>query len=51
MALTNWADDVESHDFPPRTEVTDGNGITTIVEYKLNDEGKKVKVSALPSPP
>ncbi|ORY73078.1 eukaryotic translation initiation factor 3 subunit G-domain-containing protein [Leucosporidium creatinivorum] len=44
-ALQSWADDVESHDFPPRTETTDKDGITTIVEYKLNDEGKKVKVT------
>lgn len=32
-------------EFPPRTETTDANGITTIVEYRLNDEGKKVKVT------
>ncbi|KAI5477253.1 translation initiation factor eIF-3 subunit 4 [Pseudohyphozyma bogoriensis] len=44
-ALQSWADDVESNDFPPRTETTDKDGITTIVEYKLNDEGVKVKVT------
>lgn len=31
-------------EFPARTESTDANGITTVVEYKMNDEGKKVKV-------
>ncbi|KAK4052650.1 translation initiation factor eIF3 subunit g [Microbotryomycetes sp. JL221] len=44
-ALQSWADDVENNDFPPRTETTDKDGITTIVEYRLNDEGKKVKVT------
>lgn len=32
-------------DFPPRQETTDKDGVTTIVEYRLNDEGKKVKVT------
>lgn len=32
-------------EFPPRTESTDANGVTTIVEYRLNDQGKKVKVT------
>ncbi|CEQ41018.1 SPOSA6832_02690, partial [Sporobolomyces salmonicolor] len=31
--------------FPPRQESTDKDGVTTIVEYRLNDEGKKVKVT------
>ncbi|GAA5867374.1 hypothetical protein JCM5296_005460 [Sporobolomyces johnsonii] len=44
-ALQSWADDVETQDFPPRQESTDKDGITTIVEYRLNDEGKKVKVT------
>ncbi|GAA5953668.1 hypothetical protein JCM21900_001698 [Sporobolomyces salmonicolor] len=44
-ALQSWADDVETQDFPPRQESTDKDGVTTIVEYRLNDEGKKVKVT------
>ena len=32
-------------DFPPRQESTDKDGVTTIIEYRLNDEGKKVKVT------
>ncbi|GAA6061375.1 hypothetical protein JCM10212_005829 [Sporobolomyces blumeae] len=44
-ALQSWADDVENQDFPPRQESTDKDGVTTIVEYRLNDEGKKVKVT------
>ncbi|GAA5821048.1 hypothetical protein JCM3770_004351 [Rhodotorula araucariae] len=44
-ALQSWADDVENHDFPPRTETTDKDGVTTIVECRLNDDGKKVKVT------
>ncbi|GAA6023133.1 hypothetical protein JCM10207_005735 [Rhodosporidiobolus poonsookiae] len=46
MALQSWADDVENQDFPPRQETHDAaTGVTTIVEYRLNDEGKKVKVT------
>ncbi|BGP34920.1 translation initiation factor eIF3 subunit g [Rhodotorula toruloides] len=44
-ASKSWADDVEGAEFPPRTETTDANGVTTIVEYRLNEEGKKVKVT------
>ncbi|GJN93444.1 hypothetical protein Rhopal_006500-T1 [Rhodotorula paludigena] len=44
-ALQSWADDVENQDFPPRQETTDKDGVTTIVEYRLNDEGNKVKVT------
>ncbi|KAM0750256.1 eukaryotic translation initiation factor 3 [Meredithblackwellia eburnea MCA 4105] len=41
----SWADDVESQDFPPRTETVEKDGSITIVEYKLNDEGAKIKVT------
>lgn len=59
MALSNgqktsWADDVDEFEQPsgrpskkleePRTSV-DENGIVTIVEYAVNDEGKKVKIT------
>lgn len=43
---TNWADDVEEADaLPPTTRTTGPDGIETIVEWKLNEEGKKVKVT------
>ncbi|GAA5953594.1 hypothetical protein JCM10213_002683 [Rhodosporidiobolus nylandii] len=45
MALQSWADDVENQDFPPRQESTDASGVTTIVEYRLNEQGQKVKVT------
>ncbi|GAA5870343.1 hypothetical protein JCM8547_006609 [Rhodosporidiobolus lusitaniae] len=42
----SWADDVENQDFPPRQETTDpATGLTTIVEYRLNEQGQKVKVT------
>lgn len=56
----NWADDIDddgipstpsvptaggSDALPPREERDEGNGIKTIIEYELNPEGKKVKVS------
>jgi translation initiation factor 3 subunit G len=43
---SSWADEVEEGDFtelPPQS-VTFDNGVRKIVEYKRNDEGKKVKV-------
>ncbi|KAG0653961.1 translation initiation factor eIF3 subunit g [Rhodotorula mucilaginosa] len=41
----SWADETAEAEFPPRTETTDANGVTTIVEYRLNDDGKRVKVT------
>jgi translation initiation factor 3 subunit G len=32
-------------DAPTLTESTDANGITTIIEIKFSDEGKKVKIT------
>lgn len=32
-------------DAPVITESTDANGITTVIEIRLNDEGKKVKIT------
>ncbi|KAF9928587.1 translation initiation factor eIF3 subunit g [Modicella reniformis] len=40
---TNWADEVDGEDQPQ--SFTDANGITTIIEYKTNEDGKKVKVT------
>lgn len=45
----NWADDVDddvSPDAPRIEEKDEGNGVRVITEYKVNAEGKKVKVSA-----
>ncbi|KAL7417278.1 translation initiation factor 3 RNA-binding subunit [Mrakia frigida] len=40
---TNWADDVEeSETLPATTETIGADGIKTIVEWKLNEDGKKV---------
>lgn len=33
---------------PPTTRTTGPDGIETIVEWKLNEEGKKVKVCGIP---
>ncbi|CAL1709340.1 unnamed protein product [Somion occarium] len=42
-----WADDVDEDELPqPKGEdYIDENGIRTIVEYTVNDDGKKVKVT------
>ncbi|CCL99786.1 uncharacterized protein FIBRA_01808 [Fibroporia radiculosa] len=43
---TSWADDVDELEQPPKIEDTiDENGIRTTVEYTVNDEGKKVKIT------
>ena len=39
---TNWADEVDGEEQPQT--FTDANGITTTTEYKINEDGKKVKV-------
>ncbi|KAF9438858.1 translation initiation factor eIF3 subunit g [Entomortierella beljakovae] len=38
---TNWADEVDGEEQPQT--FTDANGITTTIEYKTNEDGKKVK--------
>uniref|UniRef100_A0A646QDX4 Eukaryotic translation initiation factor 3 subunit G n=1 Tax=Hemiscolopendra marginata TaxID=943146 RepID=A0A646QDX4_9MYRI len=45
IKTTSWADQVEEGEdsLPLPTEIID-NGIKTITEYKINDDGKKVKV-------
>ncbi|KAF9284355.1 translation initiation factor eIF3 subunit g [Mortierella alpina] len=43
VSATNWADEVDGEDQPQT--FTDANGITTTIEYKTNDDGKKVKVT------
>jgi len=42
---TSWADDVEDLDQSKGEDYTDENGIRTIVEYTVNEEGKKVKTT------
>jgi len=40
----SWADEVEEEGFSSKT-FTDENGIKTVVEFRINDDGKKVKVT------
>jgi len=42
---TSWADDVEDLDPSKGEDYTDENGIRTIVEYAVNEDGKKVKIT------
>lgn len=42
---TSWADDVDEQEQPKGEDYTDENGIRTTVEYVINDEGKKVKIT------
>lgn len=36
---------IVASELPPRVETTDKDGITTVVEYKINEQGKRVKVT------
>ncbi|KAK3829242.1 MAG: eukaryotic translation initiation factor 3 subunit G-domain-containing protein [Benniella sp.] len=40
---TNWADEVDGDELPQT--FTDANGITTHIEYRVNDDGRKVKIT------
>lgn len=42
---TSWADDVDEL-AEPVSDYIDENGIRITIEYAINDEGKKVKVSS-----
>ncbi|KAI0263000.1 translation initiation factor 3 RNA-binding subunit [Gloeopeniophorella convolvens] len=42
---TSWADDVDDLDQPKGEDYVDENGIRTTVEYTVNEEGKKVKIT------
>ncbi|KAI0635017.1 translation initiation factor 3 RNA-binding subunit [Trametes polyzona] len=42
---TSWADDVDELETPKGEDYVDENGIRTTVEYSINDEGKKVKIT------
>ncbi|KAF9920168.1 translation initiation factor eIF3 subunit g [Modicella reniformis] len=40
---TNWADEVDGVELPQT--FTDANGITTYIEYRVNDDGTKIKIT------
>ncbi|EPS93472.1 hypothetical protein FOMPIDRAFT_1039080 [Fomitopsis schrenkii] len=43
---TSWADDVDELEQPTKSEdYVDENGVRTTVEYVVNDDGKKVKIT------
>ncbi|KAJ7638331.1 translation initiation factor 3, RNA-binding subunit [Roridomyces roridus] len=47
IAKTSWADDVdeEASELPKNEDFTDENGIRTTIEYTVNEDGKKVKIT------
>ncbi|GJE86710.1 translation initiation factor 3, RNA-binding subunit [Phanerochaete sordida] len=42
---TSWADEIDELEQPKGEDYVDENGIRTTVEYTVNDEGKKVKIT------
>ncbi|KAF8884737.1 translation initiation factor 3, RNA-binding subunit [Gymnopilus junonius] len=44
-AKTSWADDVDELELPKNEEFVDENGVRTTIEYAINEDGKKVKIT------
>ncbi|KAJ2686794.1 translation initiation factor eIF3 subunit g [Coemansia spiralis] len=42
---TNWADDVEDQEFPSMEVITNADGTKTVIENRLNEDGKRVRVT------
>ncbi|KAI0691863.1 eukaryotic translation initiation factor 3 subunit G-domain-containing protein [Cytidiella melzeri] len=42
---TSWADEFDEPEQPKGEDYVDENGVRTTVEYVINDEGKKVKIT------
>ncbi|KZV76620.1 translation initiation factor 3, RNA-binding subunit [Peniophora sp. CONT] len=44
---TSWADEIDELEQPVKVtqDSTDENGVRTVIEYSVNDEGKKVKIT------
>ncbi|TFY51385.1 hypothetical protein EVG20_g11024 [Dentipellis fragilis] len=42
---TSWADDVDELEQPKTEDFVDENGIRTTIEYAVNEDGKKVKIT------
>ncbi|KAJ6610999.1 translation initiation factor eIF3g [Mycena sp. CBHHK59/15] len=42
---TSWADDVDEAEQPKNEDFVDENGIRTTIEYTVNEDGKKVKIT------
>ncbi|KZP11426.1 translation initiation factor 3, RNA-binding subunit [Athelia psychrophila] len=42
---TSWADDVDEQELPKTEDTVDENGVRTVVEYAINDDGKRVKIT------
>ncbi|THH13066.1 hypothetical protein EW146_g7112 [Bondarzewia mesenterica] len=42
---TSWADDVDELEQPKTEDFVDENGVRTTIEYTVNEDGKKVKIT------
>jgi translation initiation factor 3 subunit G len=47
VLIYTWILELGSAQTPAYSETVDENGVRTIVEYSVNDDGKKVKVRRL----
>ncbi|KAJ1956388.1 translation initiation factor eIF3 subunit g [Dipsacomyces acuminosporus] len=45
LSKTSWADEIDEQVLPAPEVISDVDGVKTLVEYRFNDEGKKVKVT------
>ncbi|KAJ7802402.1 eukaryotic translation initiation factor 3 subunit G-domain-containing protein [Mycena olivaceomarginata] len=44
-AKTSWADELDEAEHPKNEDFVDENGIRTTIEYTVNEDGKKVKIT------
>ncbi|KAJ2491939.1 translation initiation factor eIF3 subunit g [Coemansia sp. RSA 2050] len=45
ISKTNWADDVEDQEFPSVEVISNSDGTKTVIENRLNEDGKRVRVT------
>ncbi|KAI8324502.1 translation initiation factor 3, subunit G [Martensiomyces pterosporus] len=45
LSKTSWADEIDDQVLPAPEVISDVDGIKTLVEYRFNEDGKKVKVT------
>ncbi|KAI9480175.1 translation initiation factor eIF3 subunit g [Coemansia sp. RSA 989] len=45
MSKTSWADEVDEFELPEREIIANSDGTKTVIEYRINEDGKKVKLT------
>ncbi|KAJ2450219.1 translation initiation factor eIF3 subunit g [Coemansia sp. RSA 2336] len=45
ISKTSWADEVDELELPEREVIANSDGTKTVIEYRINEDGKKVKLT------